>query len=69
MIFEFPPADVVEFFKTYFGPTKMAFGMLEPDRQDEYRRAMEEHWTKANVATDGTTRTDSEYLEVVAVKK
>ena len=69
MVFEFPPAEVVEFFRTYFGPTKMSFDSLDPDKQEEYRKDLEEHWAKYNLATDGTTRSESEYLEVVAIKK
>jgi ubiquinone/menaquinone biosynthesis C-methylase UbiE len=35
MEFDFPygPAKVVELFKTYFGPTKMAFERLDPEKQ------------------------------------
>ena len=69
MDFDFPPAEVVEFFRNYFGPTKMAFDQLEHGAQEAFRRELTEHWTNANVAGEGSTRSKSEYLEVVAVKK
>lgn len=67
MRYDFPPADVVEFFRTYFGPTKTAFESLDQEKQAEYAKDLENHWTQHNEATDGTTSVESEYLEVVAV--
>jgi ubiquinone/menaquinone biosynthesis C-methylase UbiE len=69
MEFEFPPAEVVNHFRTYFGPTKMAFDNLDPDKQEDYRRDLEEHWASNNTASEGKTLSLSEYLEVVAVKE
>jgi ubiquinone/menaquinone biosynthesis C-methylase UbiE len=69
MTFDFPPAEVVQLFRTYFGPTKMAFDNLDADKQEEFRKDLEDFWTSQNTATDGTTLTLGEYLEVVAVKK
>lgn len=66
--FSFPPAEVVEHFRRYFGPTQKAFDALESDadKQAALRRELENHWMQHNQATDGTTRVQSEYLEVVA---
>ena len=69
MTFDFPPAEVVEFFRTYFGPTKMAFGSLEPEKQEELRKELEDLWTSKNTASEGKTLVLGEYLAVVAVKK
>ena len=56
-------------FRTYYGPMNRAFNALEDAGQDALRRDLERLWTEHNTATDGTTRYDSEYLEVVAVRE
>lgn len=66
--YPFGPADVVEHFRLYFGPTVKAFGSLDAAGQDALRKDMEHLWTEHNQATDGTTQVESEYLEVRAVK-
>ena len=68
MTFEFPPEGVVEFFKTYFGPTVMTFKTIAEEDQGPLTTDMVELWTENNQATDGTTRALGEYLEVIAVK-
>jgi len=69
MTFDFPPASVVEFFKTYFGPTVMAFKTIPEENHEAFRKDMEDLWTQNNTMTDGTTLVKSEYLEVTATKK
>ncbi len=66
--FPFSPKEVVEHFRTYYGPTQKAFEFLvgQNEKQLALRKELEDHWEKNNQATDGTTRCDSEYLEVVA---
>jgi hypothetical protein len=66
--FDLPPADVVEHFRLYFGPTQKAFEALDADGQAALRSDLENLWTEHNQATDGTTRVESEYLEVRAVR-
>ena len=66
--FPFSPAEVVELFRVYYGPTHKAFGSLDEDRQAALRKDLEELWTKNNTETDGTTSVDAEYLEVVATR-
>lgn len=66
--FPFSPAEVVELFRVYYGPTHKAFGSLDENRQAALRKDLEELWTKNNTATDGTTSVDAEYLEVVATR-
>ena len=70
MTFRFPvgPADVVEAFRLYYGPTQRAFEALDPNSQIALRRDLEKLWTDHNKETDGTTRVESEYLEVVAIR-
>ncbi|HKX83345.1 MAG TPA: class I SAM-dependent methyltransferase [Pyrinomonadaceae bacterium] len=67
--YDFPPAEVVELFKTYFGPTVMAFKAIPPENHEAYRSDLESLWSQHNTATDGTTHVQSEFLEVIATKK
>jgi 2-polyprenyl-3-methyl-5-hydroxy-6-metoxy-1,4-benzoquinol methylase len=67
-IFPFGPADVVEYFRMYYGPTQRAFGALDENGQAALRKELEQLWSDNNKATDGTTDVDAEYLEVVATK-
>jgi SAM-dependent methyltransferase len=71
MTFNFPsgPADVVETFRLYYGPTQRAFEALDSDKQIELRRVLEKLWSDHNKETDGTTRVEAEYLEVIATRK
>lgn len=66
--FPFPPADVVEHFRLYYGPTQKAFGTLDETKQAALRKDLEQLWTATNQATDGTTVVDSQFLKVVAVR-
>jgi SAM-dependent methyltransferase len=64
--FPFPPADVVQHFRKYFGPAQKAFESLDENAQLALRRDLERLWTENNKATDGTTSAESAYLEVIA---
>ena len=66
MRYPFAPAAVVEFFREYYGPTNRAFAALDAAGQQALRADLEQLWTANNVATDGTTRVESEFLEVEA---
>jgi len=39
MKYPFPPAEVVEFFRTYYGPSNRAFAALDPDKQALAKRS------------------------------
>lgn len=67
--YPFPPSDVVEFFRTYYGPTHKAFAALDAEGQAALRRDLERLWSEHNQASDGGTRIESEYLEVIAVRE
>ena len=67
--YPFAPAEVTEFYRTYYGPTNRAFGALDADGQAALRRELEQLWGQHNRATDGTTRYDAEYLEVEAIRR
>jgi SAM-dependent methyltransferase len=68
MQYPFPPAEVADFFLTYFGPAVRALAALEGDAKDALRRDLAALWTSNNVATDGTTLVNSEYLDVQGVR-
>src|SRR5215217_4078838 len=67
-VFPFSPAEVVEYFRSYYGPTQKAFGLLDEEKQAALRKDLEQLWSANNQATDGTTELESEYLEVKAVR-
>jgi hypothetical protein len=66
--YPFPPAQVVEWFLSQYGPTNRAYAALDPAGQERLRREFEELWTAYNQATDGSTAVDSEYLEVIGTR-
>jgi SAM-dependent methyltransferase len=66
--FPFPPAAVVEFFREYFGPIKIAFSRLDASQHPAYAADLEELWRENNEATGDETLVRAEYLEVVAVR-
>ncbi len=66
--YEFSPAEVVEFFRAYYGPTQRAFGALDDDGQRALRSDLEQLWSEHNQATDNTTHVEGEYLEVLATR-
>ena len=66
--FDGTPEEVVEHFRQYFGPTNRAFASLDEAGQAALRKDLVDHWTNHNQATDGTTKVESEYLEVIATK-
>lgn len=67
--YPFPPAQVVEFFRTYYGPSHKAFAALDPEKQAALRQDLETLWTEHSSATDGTTSLEAEYLEVIAIRQ
>jgi SAM-dependent methyltransferase len=68
--FKFPLAvpDVVEFWRAWYGPTQRAFAALDGHGQQALRHDLESLWSKNNLATDGTTHVESEYMEVLAIR-
>lgn len=68
--FEFlmSPVEVVEHFRLYYGPTQKAFEALDDDRRNDLRSDLEDLWSAHNRASDGSTRVESEYLEVRATR-
>jgi ubiquinone/menaquinone biosynthesis C-methylase UbiE len=66
--YPFAVPDVVAFFRQNYGPTQRAFAALEPEKQTLLRQDLEQVFANYNRATDGTTRLEGEYLEVIATK-
>lgn len=66
--YPFSPADVVEFFRANYGPMTRAFASIGEEVQRQLRDELTGLWSRHNRATDGTTRVDAEYLQVVAVR-
>ena len=62
------PGQTVDFFREFYGPTLRAFASLDADGQAALRRDLTTLWSEHNLATDGTTHVESEYLEVVATR-
>ena len=70
MLFDYPlpPADVVQFFSEHFGPTKVAFSRLDEEGRVALRKDLEKLWSEHNLATNGRTLVENEYLEVMGVR-
>jgi SAM-dependent methyltransferase len=66
--YPFPPRKVAEFYCEYYGPTNRAYASLDETRRAAFLNDLEALWTQHNKTTDGGTKYESEYLEVVAVR-
>lgn len=66
--YPFPPAEVVEFFRQYYGPTNRAFASLDETAARKLREELEALWSAHNRGGDELTVVSSEYLEVSAVR-
>jgi SAM-dependent methyltransferase len=70
MRYPFLPAQTVDFFRQYYGPTQKAFAALDPAGQAALRRDLVELQNAHNCATTpGRTEVAAEYLEVIAVRE
>jgi SAM-dependent methyltransferase len=65
--FDYPvsPAQVVQLFRDWYGPTIRTFGALDGRGQAQLTEALTALWQGHNLAGDGVTRVESEYLEVI----
>jgi ubiquinone/menaquinone biosynthesis C-methylase UbiE len=66
--YPFSPAEVVEFFRKYYGPTNRAFVSLDETKQAALHKDLTELWERHNQATDGTTLVNPEYLVIQAIR-
>jgi hypothetical protein len=53
--YPFPPAEVVEFFRQYYGPTNRAFASLNENDARKLRAELEALWPAHNRAGDELT--------------
>ena len=67
--YPFASAQVVELFRSYYGPIKRAFDSLDDAGQAALRADLEKVFEAHNKATDGTTTLDGEYLDIYAIRK
>lgn len=68
MRYPFGPAEVVDFFFEYYGPTLRAKAALDAAGQSALRNDLVDLWTSNNQAADGSTDVQAEFLEVHAVR-
>jgi SAM-dependent methyltransferase len=66
--YPFPPAEVVEFFRLYYGPMNRAFASLETDASRKLREELVELWASNNLGGNDLTVVKAEYLEVIAIR-
>jgi len=66
--YPFSPAEVVDFFRQYYGPANRAFASLSKDAGQTLRQELEELWSSHNLGGEELTIVPAEYLEVVAVR-
>lgn len=67
--FPFSVRDAVDFYQVHYGPTLRAFAGLSEDGQADLRCDLEDLYSQHNIALDGTTHIEAEYLEVVGTRK
>ncbi|MBI4894092.1 MAG: methyltransferase domain-containing protein [Acidobacteria bacterium] len=66
--YPFSPAEVVEFFRQYYGPMNRAFASLGEEEQVSLRQNLVELWATHNQSRNGRTVVDGEYLAVVGTR-
>jgi SAM-dependent methyltransferase len=66
--YPFPPSDVVEFFRLYYGPTNQAFASLDVGAGERLRQELDALWSAHNRAGMGCTTVLAEYLEVTGIR-
>lgn len=66
--YPFPPAEVVDVFRLYYGPANLAFSSLDSAGRNALHEELESLWSEHNRAKGSITIVDAEYLEVVATR-
>jgi ubiquinone/menaquinone biosynthesis C-methylase UbiE len=66
--YPFPPSQVVQLFRDYFGPTQTAFSRLDAEGQFAFAADLEKLWIEHNEGGEGKTAVAAEYLEVIATR-
>jgi ubiquinone/menaquinone biosynthesis C-methylase UbiE len=69
LVFRFKSAEHwLEFFRTYFGPTKMAFERVGPEGEEALAADLLDLIGRYNTAGDRAMRVPGEYLQVIATR-
>ncbi len=66
--YPFPPDQVVEFYRTNYGPMSRAFASLDFNGREKLRSDLVRLWSEHNYSDGNTTKVDAEYLEVIATR-
>ena len=66
--YPFSPEEVVEFYRSNYGPVSRAFASLEANEQKQLRAELVHLWSAHNQANGNATKVDAEYLEVIAIR-
>jgi SAM-dependent methyltransferase len=66
--YPFPPSEVVDFFRLYYGPTNQALAALDADGCERLSRELEALWSAHNRAGKDCTTVFAEYLEVIGIR-
>jgi hypothetical protein len=66
--YPFPPAEVVDVFRLYYGPANLAFSSLDSAGRNALHEELESLWSEHNRAKGSITIVDAEYLEVIATR-
>ncbi|MBD0316460.1 MAG: methyltransferase domain-containing protein [Nitrospiraceae bacterium] len=66
--YPFPPVEVVDFFRLYYGPIHQAFASLDNEGRERLSRELEALWSAHNRAGHGCTTVFAEYLEVIGIR-
>ena len=66
--YPFPPSEVVELFRLYYGPTNRAFASLDAGGGERLRQELEGLWSSHNRAGMECTTVLAEYLEVIGTR-
>ena len=71
LTFRYPctPSGTAELFRSAYGPTVRVFEALNEDRRAQFAAALEDHWVTHQRYGATDTVVDSEYLELVAVRR
>jgi len=66
--YPFPPSEVVNFFRLYYGPVNRAFASLHRAGRKNLHQELEAIWSAHNRGQAGFTLVAAEYLEVIATR-
>jgi len=66
--YPFPPSEVVEFFRLYYGPTNQAFASLDVGGCESLRQELVALWSSHNRSGKDCTTVFGEYLEVIGIR-